>query len=166
MVLIGVDPGKKTGMAFWNPKLSKGDPCRLILKTFGFWDAYEYLTGRYPPEEVAIFIEDPGRNKPTFGRKDMKKAVLDRKSQNVGSNKEQARLLIEGFRRKGYVVFAIRPGSAKWSRKQLKLYSGSGYDGPSNQHERDSARLVVGRATVNTEQFQQLLQSKHTGIEL
>lgn len=156
MILTGIDPGRKTGLAEWNPEVSKGDPNRLVLYTFSFWETYEYITGKYLPEETTLFIEDPQKNNPTFGREKMSRKKLDRKAQNVGSNKEQAYQLIQGFRRQGYVVFAIRPGSAKWTRKELKLYSG-GYDGSSNEHERDAARLVVGRTAVNPKQFQKLL---------
>ncbi len=142
MLLIGIDPGVHTGFASWDTDKKEF----TVLKTLTFWKtikAFEAIDLETPKELIHVYIEDPGGNKPTFGRSRMSKAILDRKSQNVGSNKAEARLLIEYLKMNGYNYTAVVPTASKLKaegfEKMTKITT------RTSQHVRDAAFMVYGR---------------------
>lgn len=132
---IGVDPGKKTGVAIWDKKEK-----RIIgLTTTDFWGII--YTIKYQTEPITVVIENPNLNKPTFDRGANAKANT-RISQNVGSNKREAELIIDYCKRNSVPCIEVRPNKAKWSQKEFEQVTG--LKTRTNEHVRDAARLVIG----------------------
>lgn len=154
MIMIGIDPGKTCGLAVWDCTLQE----LLKLRSLDFWDTYSdvvhYWNNQGRP--LIVFLEWPGGNKPTFGRRKLGKPALDRKAQNVGSNKRTAQLLHSGFTKKGIPVRKVTPKQQKWTKKTFENITG--WTGRSSQHARDAARMVFGRPAMPEAQYQQLIQ--------
>ena len=133
---LGVDPGKKMGLALWIPSAED----LTLPVAMSFYDALAWAVANADPCSTVCCVEDPTQNKPVFNR-----GVTGRKNlriaQNVGQNKAYAELTIKGLLRRGFFVRRIRPTSAKWDRKTLKRMTG--YTGRSSQHARDAAKMVV-----------------------
>ena len=149
-LFIGIDPGKTTGMALWVP----GDKL-LRLHSGSFWEIY-YDVLQYDKECTVIVVEDPNKNRPVFPRHGASKKEIIKIAQNVGMNKRDAQLLIEGFRLEGYTVVQVKPRGSKYSRGKMdaKQFSAmTGYKGSSNQHNRDAALLVYGLNEVEMKLF-------------
>ncbi len=152
MILLGIEPGKHTGIAKWLTETKD-----LEVYTKSFWDTYEFVTSDFDPGNTVIYAENPGKNKPVFenkGKKKLSRKAFGRKAQNVGMNKQDAFRLIQGFQRKGFVVFQIRPASRKWTSNEFR--DNTGLDIRTNEHQRDAAKLVYGRVAVAQLQFEQL----------
>lgn len=154
MIYIGIDPGVTTGFAAWDGKLRKF----IVIKSFSFWDCilevqyykdnFIFGCGRDSIEISGkqvkqIVIEDPNFNRPTFVRANsVNDHTFNKISQNVGSNKRDAQLLIEYCTLKQLPVTPIRPTMRKQTAKEFKTLTK--YDGTTNQHGRDAAMLVFG----------------------
>ena len=134
---IGIDPGKKTGIALWNGKEIK------FMDSMSFWDAIDLLN-RYAEiiPEAIVYIENPQLNKPVFARGN-KKVVREMIAQRVGMNKRDAQLLIKYCERLGFTVKQIKPTTSKWNAKELKTITG--ITKRTNEHVRDAIKLVYGR---------------------
>ena len=130
--VIGIDPGVHTGVALYDRGSKKVEEA----KTLDFWSALDFVC-TFSKNEIAVVIEDPNLNRPTFlkhGQEGREKI-----SQNVGSNKAEARLLIDGLRKMGYVVRTEKPMSSKWTAEQVKRHTG--YEARCSEHARDAIKL-------------------------
>ena len=134
--IIGIDPGKKTGLAIWDTYREKYD----AVKTLDFWGVHDLLKLAYPPALCVLVIEDPKQNKATFFHRETGAKKREKISRNVGANMEHATLLIERFESLGYDVRAIKPTKRKWSADTFKRETG--YDKRTSEHARDAARLA------------------------
>ncbi len=134
---LGIDPGRKTGLAVWHAAREELE----IFPAMPFWEAWEKVTGSYPPSETAAVIEDPTQNRPVF-RRGTSGRRREKIAQDVGENKAHAKLWIEGLERLGYAVRRVRPTQKKWSKRTFERITG--YTGRSSSHARDAARLVFG----------------------
>lgn len=148
--IIGIDPGENTGFALYNNKCKSFD----IVKTMTFWETigkikyYAEICNEWNFREstyyksLLVLIEDPGINKPIFYSKYGNKKFREytRISQNVGMNKEQAKLLIEYCKRNNIPYEAIKPDTKKMTSKEIKHFTG--YEGKTSQHSRDAIKLI------------------------
>lgn len=141
-LLIGIDPGTNTGYAEYDPHTKK---ILLTLQT-NFWDTVERIAAmKARGLRFRVFIEDPNGNAVTFSKKyvygktDMTREKI---SQDVGRNKQEARLLIEYFERQGIPYRAFVPDKRKLDATEFRKLTG--YLKRISQHERDAARLVYG----------------------
>lgn len=138
--LIGIDPGRETGVAVIGPK-PVGKLTLVGRQTF--WSAYQLVLDYAAIGPVDCYIEDPIQNKPVWNRS-LKPRQNLKVAQNVGMNKEHGRLLIEGLESiPNVTVHAVRPSTVKWDAALFQRITG--YVGRSNQHQRDAARLIYGR---------------------
>ena len=138
---IGIDPGRKTGLAVWDAKLSTFE----LLDTLDFWQTVDLVTTAYPPLSTVLVIEDPGMNKPTFGHGEAARRKREKISRNVGWNQCEAALLIEGFERLGYEVRRVRPQGKKGEKRKwnaAKFRAITGYTKRTSEHSRDAGMLV------------------------
>jgi len=140
--VIGIDPGAHTGCGVWD-RVER----RLIdVRTGNFWTVIEHVTATYPTHETVIVIEDPNLN-PSMHAGTLKGAAGVRAAlriaQNVGENKAEARLLIEGFERAGYAVEPFKPTRSKPTEDHFRRVTG--YEGRTSEHARDAAMFVYGR---------------------
>ena len=134
---IGIDPGKKTGIAMWN-----GSEI-TFMKSMGFWDAIDkidFISDTFP--DSTVYIENPMLNKPVFARGN-KRVVREMIAQRVGMNKRDAQLLIEYCKRLKLNVKQVKPSTSKWNAKELKTITG--ITDRTNEHVRDAIKLVYGR---------------------
>ena len=134
---IGIDPGKKTGIALWDGKKIK------FMGSMPFWDAVQLLD-RYAEviPDAIVYIENPMLNKPVFARGN-KRVVREMIAQRVGMNKRDAQLLIEYCKRLKLNVKQVKPSTSKWNAKELKTITG--ITDRTNEHVRDAIKLVYGR---------------------
>lgn len=151
---LGIDPGRQTGIAVYDPKEKK----ILSLHLLDFWSTIDFIENfesmiKGKEEmlfasddfelELEVVIEDPNLNAPTFLHKKMGVQVALSKAQDVGRNKEQAFLLMDYMTRKKINFKTSKPTQSKWDAKQMAQIAR--WTGPSNEHNRDAARLVFGR---------------------
>lgn len=131
---IGIDPGRNTGFCLYE-RLTK----KIVkLELLDFWETVQTITNI---KDAMVIIEDPQLNKPVFNRGLKGNANL-KVAQDVGRNKEQAFLLIEYMRKSKIPFRQVQPRTEKWDHKYfVKLTK---WDGSSNEHVRDAARLVWG----------------------
>lgn len=144
-IFIGIDPGVNTGIAIWNSSRGRFD----ALKTLTFWQAIEELeqwanlAQEFVPKK--IIMEDPNMHSPTFKRKGVFGARENKISQNVGSNKRDAQLLLQKCTALGFIVVCIAPGANKYINLTAeKFQSLTGCKLQSSKHSRDAAAYVWG----------------------
>lgn len=143
---VGIDPGANTGIAEWDGKEF------THMATYTFWEAIYYLMtildcARARNLDMIIYIEDPNLNPATHDHQETKSNIREKISQNVGSNKRDAQLLIEYCEKwMKYKVHRIKP--SKYSASKLsaeKFRTQTGYTKQTSQHVRDAAMLVYQR---------------------
>lgn len=143
---IGIDPGRNTGVAIYNRMTNK----ITLALTVTFWELFHDILPGYSPEVVDVVVEDANLNKPTFAKAgDFGAGRREKISRNVGSVQAESRLIIEGLRRLGYTVLAIRPGGKKWDNETVKRLTG--YTSRTSQHVRDAIRFCYGVKGVREE---------------
>lgn len=140
---IGIDPGSSTGFAIWH----RTERRIAGALTTDFWGVFEALA-EYPPDVADIIVEDASLNNPTFRQKGTGH-YQDRLARNVGFVQRESQLLIEGLRRAGYTVIAVRPQSAKWDAATCARFTG--FNGRISQHARDAIKLCFGVNHVREE---------------
>lgn len=139
--VVGIDAGKDTGLAAWDTSEKRVTE----ILTLNFWGTYFHIIEKYSAVDTIVIIEDPNLNKPTFNRSWVKSAKANTAvSQNVGGVKRETHLLAEGLSAYGFTVYAVRPGTKKWDKDTLKMYTG--WAGRTSQHGRDAAKLIVGHS--------------------
>ena len=136
--IIGIDPGVQNGVALWSKEEGY-----LSFHTVNFFDLLDLIDGliRDDAKDVMFIVEDPRKNKPTFNRF-KGKAVNEKISQDVGSNKRTTQL-IEDYLRIAEVSFRlVRPMSSKWDHTIFAKITG--VKRKCSQHARDAAKLIHG----------------------
>ena len=153
-MIVGIDPGENTGIAV----LDSGK-ITMVHTAKGLWEACTWIHENVP-SGTRVRIEDPGKNKPVFMRKEESNDVLRggqkalgavrmalRRAQNVGQNKQTARHLVQWLDLKGYKVEAIRPTKFTGTKKNHKFITSlacARHLTKTNEHVRDAIMLVVG----------------------
>ena len=151
MNAIGIDPGKKTGLAVFNRREGR----ITEIKTLDFWKTIRWIETLVLPHD--IYIEDPAQIGALYNRHRLAAQItglrqnsllkrigtLTKIAQDVGRNKAHAALLIEFIQEQTkHYVHPLKPTGRKWTTAQMKTYTGFKR---SNEHERDAARLCIGR---------------------
>jgi hypothetical protein len=138
--LIGIDPGAQTGLAIYDRQQKK----LVELRTTDFWNAYGFVT-LHDEKRVEVFIENPGLiRRPVYQRLSGESGANRREkvASNIGENRREAELLIQGIKARGFNVREIKPTQKKMDAKDFKRITG--YVGSTNQHVRDAGMLVFG----------------------
>ena len=137
VLVVGIDPGLETGWATYD--VLYNEITEAVTTTFwGVWAKADLMN----VEQVLFVVEDPARNRPVFDHNVAGVAAREKIAQNVGGNKREARLLIEGLHLRGFCVVEVRPSTQKWSSNMFRGITG--YDKRVSQHVRDAARLAWG----------------------
>ncbi len=152
-LLIGLDPGKNTGFAIWQPRRIVADrpyPGQFIeVSTLTFWTAIrrlEKLVREFGAAALHVRIEDVRANKPTFSDKVGNARVRENISQKVGSNKRDCQLLIEFLEDSGIPYTALPPRKRATGKGKVtaEFFKGvKGFPTRSTEHSRDAAALVI-----------------------
>lgn len=152
---VGIDAGRSTGWAIWDAT----DKKFVELCTLTFWETIKKINDmtylcEANLDRYVIVIENPNLNKPTWGRKilrkgkwiDMPTPMHDRVSQNVGMNKRDAQLLIEYCKLHLIDCMEVNPRNSQTKLTANAFKNITGYDGSRcSQHARDAAMMVFGR---------------------
>jgi len=140
-IMIGIDPGVNTGFAVWNTVNKEFDELMTVdvfdcMKELQLWQG---LTRN----SLRVYIENPNLNRPTFVRKGQSIRAMQKISQNVGSNKRDAQLLIDFCKKQGIDCQPVRPVRKKLCHSDFVRITK--YQKRVSQHARDAAMLVWGR---------------------
>lgn len=128
MIKIGIDPGKDTGFA-----IAVGGKIKE-LQTLTFWDAYLKVRElQADGTELEVFIEVPNTKKNWH---------VQEAAHDVGRVCREAELLADGIEALEVKVTRIHP-QGKIKADYFKRVTG--YQGRTNQHQRDAGMLVYGR---------------------
>lgn len=134
-ILIGIDPGVKTGFAVYNPRTKKFE----VVKTSSIVEAMNYIRQYQRSEyKIEIWFED-ARQRKWFGAKG-REAL-----QGAGSIKRDCKIWQE-FCEYHKIPFKMLPpqkGQTKWTAEYFKRLTG--WEGRTSEHARDAAALVFGK---------------------
>jgi len=138
--LIGVDPGNNTGVCLYRRSDNQFEI--HTVPPWNFIDLVSPWIDDKGSESFHCIMEDPRQNPPVFNR-NVKRAVLHKIAQNVGSNKRDTDWLEYYINELSVSLTLIKPTDSKWTSKTLKAITG--YSKQTNEHTRDAIRLVYGR---------------------
>lgn len=131
-IIIGIDPGKKTGVAIYDRQTKQ----IVNASISDFWSVYEWLRSVRDDGKIqAVVIEVP-RTKHNWHA-----SKHGTTSANVGGIYREAHLLADGIERLGFKVHRVHPPGKK-SADQVKRITG--YEGRTNEHTRDAIMLAWG----------------------
>jgi len=126
-MIIGIDPGKQTGICFMNENKEI-----ITLTTTDFWSVADIIDGF-----IDFFILEKPRSKNVWHKaKDKRQAKII--GVNVGSVYRESELLEELLKQRGCNYKTVHP-QGKINAENFKKITG--YEGKTNQHERDAAML-------------------------
>jgi len=129
-MIIGIDPGKQTGICFINENKNI-----LDLYTTYFWGAAD-LIYTFGHKDCVFILEKPQSKNVWHKAKDKRQAKII--GANVGSVYREAELLEELLKQRGCKYKTVHP-QGKINAENFKKITG--YEGKTNQHERDAAML-------------------------
>lgn len=141
-VVIGIDPGVKTGIAWMRVRPMEIEQ----VETTTFWGAYEQLkeiadSDPNATKQIIVVIENGGSISPVFHNAKTK-AAQNKTAKRVGGNNRESDLLAEGIRRMGFRVFRATPRQTKKSAEYMRRVTG--YEGRTNEHNRDAIMMIWG----------------------
>lgn len=143
--VVGIDPGKSTGFAVYDRSTKK----LIELKTLTFWKTVTELDSWVEDcgKGFEVFIENPADVSPTFKKSGVANRRAENKiSQNVGSNKRDALLLMEYLEIKGIKFTPLSPRGRKMAKMDAEVFQRwCGWSESSSQHSRDAGALIYGR---------------------
>lgn len=144
-LIVGIDPGLKTGIAIINSEtdeileVSTSDFCSVFFRL-------QNLPAR-SRRDYLLVIENAKLNKQTYHRHRragrQNQGVTDRIGRGIGSVQRESELLVLLLQGVGYEVVQVKPdyGAKKWSRAELEQITG--YTDHTSEHGRDAVRLAM-----------------------
>ena len=139
--LIAIDPGKQSGVAVWD----YARQCVMNVYTFNFWQLHDFVLEQYQPDDGVILIESSESQSYLWHAQGKNRAVTGKVGRSVGANNREASLLAERFASRGYSVGTVKPKNTKLSAEAVKRLSG--YQGRTNNHNRDAIMICVNHNT-------------------
>lgn len=146
-LIVGLDPGAETGFATYDPTARRLES----VTSLSFWAVHGLFetsfapTDSSPPGPVVLVVIEDARKLPIFGKHDgVRGRRRDRLARNVGRIDRDVDLWLRYLSARGYRVLLVEPQREKWSGERLRQVTR--YEGRTNQHGRDAARLVWGRS--------------------
>lgn len=144
--VLGLDPGLETGLAGFVPE---GAGRLAFVASAAPLDALRYLRrwarqGRL----LTAYVED-ARDLGLYARhRTAEREERDRIARGVGHVDCLTTLYLEALGRLGVPAVTVTPGRGpKWDAAELARLTG--YEGPSNEHGRDAARLAYGKRALD-----------------
>lgn len=130
--LIGIDPGKHTGLAIYDRWTKTAD-----LMTLGIYDAILIVVS-YDLGDVEIYIENPNLRK-WFG------ANAAAKKQGAGSIKRDYSIWVEVFTKYGYPFNETNPKHNRTKLNAKAFGCLTGINTRTSSHARDAYMMIFGR---------------------
>lgn len=132
-IILGIDPGVKTGLAMWNKQEKK----MIAIYSSGILMIMKAVLSVPPGILIKIRMED-ARKRKWFGK--TQREVL----QGAGSIKRDCQIWEEFFLLHELPYELVAPKNNK-TKRDAKLFSNmTGWKSRTNEHERDAAMLVYG----------------------
>ena len=133
LLLIGIDPGTKTGLAACLPEASSIKELRTVGILEPMYTVREYRSLEF---DVFVIVEDARL---------VKYKTSKEKAQGAGSVKRDCSIWQEFFERYGISHQFVRPSKSltKWDSKRFQ--AATGWEGRTSSHARDAALLVFGK---------------------
>jgi hypothetical protein len=132
MLIIGIDPGAKTGLAAWEPDQNRFQAIETltIIRAMHF-----ILLAKRDGIHVEVIFED-ARQRTWFGKAGREKL------QGAGSIKRDCSIWEEFCEFNAIPFRCIKPakGGTKWTAEYFKRVTG--WEGRTSEHSRDAACLV------------------------
>ena len=151
--IVGIDPGKHTGVAFWRRDTEK----IYFSGEKDFYSVQLFLVRSFPDNRnkpgtdrknhkalVKIFIERPNkmlydRNTSAIRKEEL--AIMF----SCGGNRREAELLALCLAARGFDVQMLPPIlETKWTQEKFTLFTGSRKR--TSEHERDAVRFAITHA--------------------
>ncbi len=131
MIIIGIDPGVKTGIAVWDTDTSEF----AQIKTCGILEAMETVNDWRAVSEAILIIED-ARKRKWFGNNSSAKRM------GAGSIKRDCKIWQEYCDYHNLQCYFKPPskGMTKWDSDKFKVVTG--WQRRTSEHARDAALLV------------------------
>lgn len=152
MLLLGIDPGTKTGFALYDADANGGAGELLRVDALDFWEAVALLEA-VAGDTAAVVVED-ARRIGLYARRGERGARRDRIARSVGMIDRDVQLWLDLCERLRLPVATVEPTRKKWDAETFRRITG--WEGRTNEHARDAGRLVFGRSVA-----QVLLMAQH-----
>lgn len=140
MLLIGIDSGKKTGIAVFD--YDKNDFTEFV--STDFWGAIDFFTELRKSKasnSAMVFVEDSRLKSFNWHVKNgANKAVSAKIGRSLGTVDARVELIADGLKRIGYSVKFIHALNTK---KKKEYFIERGYRAGANEHIRDAQMCVI-----------------------
>lgn len=137
---IGIDTGTHTGIAVWDCKARKFAQIGTFLLHEAIFLAQQYIDKASHNNELQrlVFRVEDARQRTWFGER------AQYKQQGAGSVKRDSTIWDDYLKSTGvpYVMVAPKHNATKLDAAKFKALTG--YQGKTNEHNRDAAMLVFG----------------------
>jgi hypothetical protein len=140
MIVIGIDPGKTTGLARWDPQSQRF----LSILSMPIHKAMDEVRQEAMPEHVLVLFED-ARKRGWFGTMDAKQAKYGAAVREGAGAAKRDSTIWEDFLTDMAIPFISKKPQArstKWTAEYFKRVTG--WPEHTNEHARDAAVLVFG----------------------
>ena len=140
MIVIGIDPGVRTGMAVWDTSSRQ----LLDVRCSGIIDAMRYLRELQETRGIGLVVFEDARKRKWIPReRDL--SQFRGRAMGAGSVKRDCSIWEEWCREYG-IEFICPPPRQGMTKLTDAYFRGlTGYDRRTNEHGRDAAMLVFGR---------------------
>jgi len=140
-LVIGIDPGKATGVAVWCPRTNEFEE----VKSFTFWDAVNYLDPYLLAGMIGLaVVEDSRLGGMWKDRAGGSWRLSAAKGRSVGRVDRDSLLWIQLFHRHEIPVLARSTGN-KMKKIDAKTFKNlTGWSKMTNEHGRDAGMSVFG----------------------
>lgn len=146
MILIGIDPGVKTGYAVWDTVKKKFRYIGSVSPSIAILGIQE--AGK-DFKDVRIYVEDVYSNKAVWSKKGAspdETRKWTKVSRNVGINQGICYVIISMLTVMAYDHVLIKPGKRSITKIDAETFNKiTGYTEQTDEHGRDAAMLVFGR---------------------
>lgn len=141
-LLVGIDPGSSTGLAVFDTDAGDGTGALTRCEALPFWEAAEAVTS-ISADVAGVVLED-ARRIGLYAKRGERGARRDRIARSVGMIDRDVQLWLDLCGRLGLPVATVEPSRKKWDAETFRRLTG--WEGRTNEHARDAARLVFGRS--------------------
>lgn len=142
MILIGIDPGKDTGLAIWDASFRR---CFIDVKTCGIVEAMARIREMDLRSIGAVFMEDARLRK--YLPQEKSNSEYRGKLMGAGSIKRDSAIWEEFCKYYNIPLVKLKPaqGMTKWTQDYFEKVTG--WKGRTSHHCRDAALLVFGKTS-------------------